>query len=666
MRPRPLDVAAPYLPQIALAICVCVLSTVSMHADELDDLCGLYRRAPVENGWHVVTVSRKPGDKARLEWRNKADAAWVLTPDLKNHVLHTDKSNPYFDDPDHRDVGIVYRAGKPIGLRFGGETYTRDGAKVLQQVGYGLHGYVTVGVEAPPADYVYGYGFYSTAFRLLDKPIGDFQAGLAGTWILPNNDGFKRPLLPPDIQKNWREIDKKTDFGNFGNVFQTIEGSLGFWGSTQFHTVVPKYRMNGTADGYENEISSPSWRFGVTEPPKESALAIAQISNRLLVPPDGFTFDRKTERELMGIAWIALPLVPAHDANGVPTGDQAWTFFVNTASFSGPVAFWVPDAFSRLSQRYKVITGRGMDARPGSMGGVGMEIAGMAAFEARDRKGVLYRRIPRLNFPVNHRSQTVLTQDIAAYSKQALWNDIARFHQTNKLSSGELNAAGIHFCKLTLNKALFDQGPDNTPIEGTENFVEEKLFGALPSLAYGLSWKDPATAGKFPEYFKQAGDKMVAITADQVPLETHLVEQEFASPGAGGAYFTPEDPKSLWKSPGPKAGPFRVKLNDGSTLTYSWYRFADQPTIVAQKWPDEKRAQLQKLIERMHRHWPIDGKYLAPPSRGALARLEEGLVVTPPAGLEAGYVPIVTRQAPEGDKGEIPANKQKNPRRARN
>jgi hypothetical protein len=36
---------------------------------------------------------------------------------------------------------------------------------------------------------------------------------------------------------------------------------------------------------------------------------------------------------------------------------------------------------------------------------------------------------------------------------------------------------------------------------------------------------------------------------------------------------------------------------------------------------------------------------MAPPSRGTLVTLDPALLVTPPQGLEAGYVPIVTRQS---------------------
>ena len=46
----------------------------------------------------------------------------------------------------------------------------------------------------------------------------------------------------------------------------------------------------------------------------------------------------------------------------------------------------------------------------------------------------------------------------------------------------------------------------------------------------------------------------------------------------------------------------------------------------------------------MHRHWLIDGTYLPPPSAGDLVRFDEALLVQPPLGMEAGYVPIVTWQ----------------------
>ena len=99
-----------------------------------------------------------------------------------------------------------------------------------------------------------------------------------------------------------------------------------------------------------------------------------------------------------------------------------------------------------------------------------------------------------------------------------------------------------------------------------------------------------------------------------------------------------------WSKPGPKAGPFTAKLADGSVVTYSWYRFVDQPSFQQYGWSDEKKAKLQAFVEEIHANWPIDRDYITPPSHGELVSLDPALFVTPPKGLETGYVPVVTRQ----------------------
>jgi len=86
-------------------------------------------------------------------------------------------------------------------------------------------------------------------------------------------------------------------------------------------------------------------------------------------------------------------------------------------------------------------------------------------------------------------------------------------------------------------------------------------------------------------------------------------------------------------------------LVDGSVVTYSWYRFVDQPSFQQYHWSMEKKAKLQALVEKLHAHWTLDRDYMATPTRGKLVALDPALLVTPPLGLEVGYVPIVTHQA---------------------
>jgi hypothetical protein len=172
---------------------------------------------------------------------------------------------------------------------------------------------------------------------------------------------------------------------------------------------------------------------------------------------------------------------------------------------------------------------------------------------------------------------------------------------------------------------------------------------------WGLAWSkcNISPQGIFPQYFKQIGKERVAVSAADVPAETRLPAQQFelappgepyTSPGPGTRAAGGHAGAGAWIRPGPTRGPFTVKLVDGSVVTYSWYRFVDQPSFQQYKWSAEKKAALQAFVAKIHSTWPIDRDYMAPPSRGTLATLDPALLVTPPKGLEVGYVPIVTRQ----------------------
>jgi hypothetical protein len=138
---------------------------------------------------------------------------------------------------------------------------------------------------------------------------------------------------------------------------------------------------------------------------------------------------------------------------------------------------------------------------------------------------------------------------------------------------------------------------------------------------------------------------MVAVPATRVPDETGLKEGQFRPAATDRSYTSPEAGDNCWHRPGPKAGPFQVKLADGSVVTYSWYRFVDQPALQDADLGEAEKARLQAIVEKIHAHWTADKEYLPPPARGALATLDSALLVTPPPGLEVGYVPVVTRQS---------------------
>jgi len=79
-------------------------------------------------------------------------------------------------------------------------------------------------------------------------------------------------------------------------------------------------------------------------------------------------------------------------------------------------------------------------------------------------------------------------------------------------------------------------------------------------------------------------------------------------------------------------------------VDYVWYKFTEQPAIARLGLAPAVLAQLQTFIETLHDATGTTGVTFAAPSSGALVALDAALIVSPPAGLTRGYVPIVIRQ----------------------
>src|SRR5208282_1249033 len=135
-----------------------------------------------------------------------------------------------------------------------------------------------------------------------------------------------------------------------------------------------------------------------------------------------------------------------------------------------------------------------------------------------------------------------------------------------------------------------------------------------------------------PEYCRQAGQELWVIPAQEVPDETGLRKARFAPAVNDESYTSPETPESVWKKPGPKAGPFQARLSDGSVVTYWWYRFIDQPSLQDADLSDGEKERLQTVVEKIHRQWTMNKDYLPPPGTGTLATLDSALLVKPPRG----------------------------------
>ncbi|MGQ9733116.1 MAG: hypothetical protein ACUVX8_17795 [Candidatus Zipacnadales bacterium] len=604
-------------------------------------ILGAYRRLPVENPWHEGTITLVDGaHEPVLRWTNKAGVSWDLTPDLEKGVLLTGRSNPYYQGG-AREFELDVRESEVVGFWFNHEYYVREGAEVVHQLSDGLHTYIIASLPETPVEFGYGVSFYTRVWPLVDAPLAGLQIGLPSTWIIPENRTFMEPLCPRGTvaRDNW---DERGPY--YRDVFQTIEGGPGFWVSTQFPSSVPKFRINGVPSCYNFQVSSPGgWGFGDMRPMGDDQVGIAQLSNRLVIPPDGLTFTGSLQDTFLGYAWMALPLTRPKPTPIGPTGDQSWTLFLATKTFHGPVAFFVPETWSRLSRTYPTINGRGLDARPGVVGGVGMEVAAVPQFRAENANGRAYSRIPRLRFPVDEGGLTILLQDVTLYSKAALYDKVASWVHGGEIPEMAIGEVGAYHPALTPRPPVYRQA--GQPISGVERIVVPEIVSEGDSQTFALRWTGLGAPGIFPEYFREEGDALEPISAAELPPESKLAEQIFR-PAAndGRSYTSPAGPGTRWSVPGPTRGPFTAALKDGSQITYWWYRFADQPSLQTQGWSQEEKERLQRLVETMHRSWSPDRPCLPPPAYGSLVELDEALLLTPPAGLEIGYVPIVTSQ----------------------
>ncbi len=510
-----------------------------------------------------------------------------------------------------------------------------------------MAGYLLVPNKRVPETYNAGFSMYVAAWPLLQEYPGNrFQTGLFGTWMHAQYDD------PKPTQK----------------LYSDIEGGLGWWRDTRFATETPKFIMGGVALNFVAWANGPGAGKGRDWDKPQGKYGIAQLSPWLLWPPDGLNLKQGTCGELFGYGYLPLPLTnPKSTTAGkdVPTGNNCWTLFLNTANFKGPATFFTPYFFSRATVDDPNLAGLFLDSRPsGPNRALQMETQYVPAVLATNEQGQSYARIAPTSFPRDEQGRSPVVHQVTAYNKRALWNRVEAWFEGGEPTSGTTS-------RVSSVMNLFPgHGGATWRIYGPSTPRDQRVRIAWDAFAtptalepntFGYQWDDQLVTMKdtedgplvtLPEYYRLVKDdsgksQWVPILAEDVPAETGLAEVSFSRPHGEPSepYVTPDDPKSCWKKPGPVAGPFEARPGDGSVVTYYWYRFADQPALLNADLTDQEREQLQKRVEKLHRHWQKDGNYLAPPTMGALASIDPALIVTPPQGLEVGYVPIATRQA---------------------
>jgi hypothetical protein len=245
--------------------------------------------------------------------------------------------------------------------------------------------------------------------------------------------------------------------------------------------------------------------------------------------------------------------------------------------------------------------------------------------------------------------------DWKAYSADAMFTPVKSWFNGNIVAAVSTSVPGAFDEKAawkatscSTNPVNFRQGPDNADfaLTGFDAFVQTKILDPS-TCTFGLSWKPSAVANNqaaLPQYYRQDGQNRAAVNESELPASTQLASAAFRPASAGTAYTSPSTGDSAWTKPGPSSAPYTINLSDGSSVTYVWYRFIDQPALQHAGLTFTEKEMLQNRVELIHWSWPVDTEYMAAPSHGTLATLDSGLFVTPPPGLEVGFVPVVIRQ----------------------
>ncbi len=501
-----------------------------------------------------------------------------------------------------------------------------------------------------------GYTIYSAAWPIFKDYPGpeNFQMGLAGCWLTTQKTGNEP-----------------------AQFYTTIEGGLGWWHDTRFGTKTPKFIMGGVSFNFfawangpgagrsnllpngQRDWSTPGGKYGV-----------AQLSNKLLWAPDGLNMAQSLNGEMLGYGYLPLPLtepMPQTNGQNIETGNQCWTLFLNTTNFKGPATFFLPTFWTEPVLDDPSLEGLFLDSRPSDPNiGFGIEHAVSPALMSEDNDGNRYAKIERLQFPASNEDNSMILNQVSVYNQNALWDDMEAWFNGGAVVSPDIKQAGTYGVSFVNNGGAMAGEISGAGLEHPIqlDYIDNiQLTTNIMGFEYDLNAvfeKD----GRFilPEYFKLESDNQWHVIDEAaVPSSTNLVNTVVpTTPRPELTYLTPlepdcqwQDPNGPWENPGPVAGPFKAELGDGSTVTYHWYRFVDQPAIVHANLPDDIRDTLQKRVELIHTNWSHTDEYMAPPTIGNIATVDPAVIVQPPAGLEIGYVPIVTRQEKSASKVRV-------------
>lgn len=476
-----------------------------------------------------------------------------------------------------------------------------------------------------------------------------------------------------------------------GGIRGSVEGGMGYWEYT-LETSHVKWMLPGsTSANYEV--------YGGTllndRPQACTSLGGAvRVSNRFLIPNDFVGFDGGSAVDgFLGYMLTRTPIgkrSPTDDAN-------YWTIVIDAANFAGPVMYmathfwdmrtnWHPNSSSWSDPRYLI--GYIAEGFEGAIGAQKVTDGGSAWYRTNawafpQDVGTSGRR----NASTLFTGHAQYNSDWAASAVDAVLDGSAS-QASAVLAASRANRV-VPACNDPLQSVPADQRKLRIEADGvglwSDFGVDIASFDATESAANGCPMTldlDPTQLDcESTEGFCAVGTTFLRSTgtgaADSTLVQPDAVPADVKS-ALEGATFEPHrrnDGRTLSPAASEQAcfaasaadGQLFCARTSGETwIGWRWYRFVDQPELnqVFASLPEDERAAakcfMQARIERLHaaqqgESGPV--RWFDPPQGvGALPQslvtIDPALILTPPAGLEVGYVPVPVYQK----KREKPAD----------
>ena len=489
-------------------------------------------------------------------------------------------------------------------------------------------------------------------------------------------------------------LENGQQFGVFGSWLHSygnnsIEGGLWVNPKTAGPHYYPTLHMAGVGDTYHacNDVQMGSGLYERFLGDKW--LTMVQISNKVLsVPGVNIAFDKDQEPYeadngiWLGSGWTNLNLDHPRDF-------KYWMSFIETYDYQGPINGYMPEHFNWIDP-VKIANGNyaqnqenwgdqfGTLATAGTSpnGSNGNERVGLRALGlGNDTYFYPLANLPNFKereYLVQH-PQSIEQVDMESYSSALKLDNLSEtlIPTTVKIIYG-------------LYESTHNQLKIVEDINGEEHLsmiVPSYQMGFETSLGY-VDW-DYSTAEKEATQRSQNGYLYVRKLNTKWEVEdnasddyknhpnlyqTELIEapdEIVRVPRVNHQFFSYKERDTShpdfqnWDTSGKTR--YQVELQNGSTATYVWFRYIEQPAIkTAQQnhpetYTDEYLNSLQTHIETLHREVnenssvnPSDPVFINyrgsanPDNRDPnLVKIDPAQIVAPPKGFELGYVPVI-------------------------